>query len=350
MAKKPTVSVVMSVYNAELYVREAIESILQQTYADFEFLILDDGSTDASLEIVRSISDPRIRVFSSDKNMGIVHQVNRGISMAQGKYIARMDADDISLPERFAHEVAYLETHHRVGMVGTWVELIDTKGVSNNVVWRFQATPEDIPVVLLFGNNFANPTVMIRTSALPEVVYKSEYTLSEDFELTTRISDSHGVANLQEVLLKYRVHGKCISHRKRELCRELVMRVLGGRLDRLGVAYTEDDLQFHNAICFEIVVVNESDLHRADVWFKRIYEANLISRKYDKVILFKALLGRWYTLCGLYSGSRLAQIRQVFNSSLFTSSAFTIKDYFRLFGILMKRLFRKKYAYSAPKK
>jgi glycosyltransferase involved in cell wall biosynthesis len=132
----PRISVVMSVYNGEKYLRQAIESILQQTYTDFEFIIIDDGSTDSSREIIQSYDDKRIRLVINEQNIGLTKSLNKGIRLAKGEFIARMDADDISLPQRFEKQVAYLDSHPEVGVLGTYANIIDHRGkIINNIIF-----------------------------------------------------------------------------------------------------------------------------------------------------------------------------------------------------------------------
>ena len=119
-SSQPVISVILPVYNAERFLREAIDSVLKQTFVDFEFIILNDGSTDKTEDIILSYKDPRIRYVKNEKNLKLIKTLNKGVDMARGKYIARMDADDISLPERFEKEVAYLEAHPDVAVVSCY--------------------------------------------------------------------------------------------------------------------------------------------------------------------------------------------------------------------------------------
>ncbi len=128
MSENPKVSVIMSVYNGDKYLREAIESILNQTFTDFEFIIVNDGSTDNSLEIIESYDDERIKTINNKKNIGLTKSLNKALKFAKGKYIARQDADDVSLPNRFEKQVEYLDSHPEVALVGTSVYLIDENG------------------------------------------------------------------------------------------------------------------------------------------------------------------------------------------------------------------------------
>jgi glycosyltransferase involved in cell wall biosynthesis len=131
----PKVSVVMSVYNGEKYLCEAIDSILNQTFENFEFLIVNDGSTDRTLEILQSYRDPRIKVINNERNIGLTASLNKGLKIAKGEYVARMDADDVSFPHRLEQQKAFLDRNPRVAMVGSWAEVIDESGKTQET-WR----------------------------------------------------------------------------------------------------------------------------------------------------------------------------------------------------------------------
>lgn len=205
----PKISVVMPVYNAEKYLREAIDSILNQTYGDFEFIIIDDGSTDSSPEIVRSYSDPRIRFYINEHNMGVAETLNLGLELASGEYIARMDSDDISLPERFEKQVAFMDAHTKVAVCATAVHLFGAVEVDR----VFSTTPNELKVDLLFGNCFAHPTVMLRGSVIKneKYYYNKNFDKMEDYEMWVRISRKYALASLRDVLLKYRVHSMQVT-------------------------------------------------------------------------------------------------------------------------------------------
>ncbi len=205
----PKVSVLLPVYNAATYLREAVESILGQSFTDFEFLIINDGSTDASEEIIESYLDSRIRYIKNEKNIGLVATLNRGIELATGEYIARMDADDISLPERFARQVAYMDQHPEVGACGTAFQFFgDSEYISRN--------PEDFrQAFTLLSNNssLGHPTSMIRRSVLMQhhIRYEEEYEYAADFAFWIRISQVSYLSSLPDVLLRYRWHADNMS-------------------------------------------------------------------------------------------------------------------------------------------
>lgn len=200
------VSVIMPVYNAEKYLREAIESILTQTFSDFEFLILNDGSTDHSIDIIRSYNDSRIRIHSSGVNRGLIFQLNKGLNLSRGKYIARMDADDISLPERLARQVEFLETHPEIGVLGTGVTIIDGDG---NTSHTLQPPTQHVVIkwCLCFNNLITHPSVMMRRQIVGQVGgYNPDMALAEDFDLWRRLSCVTRLSNLKDLLVFYRIH------------------------------------------------------------------------------------------------------------------------------------------------
>jgi glycosyltransferase involved in cell wall biosynthesis len=198
------VTVLMPVFNSERYLREAIESILNQAYRNFEFLIINDGSTDGSVSIIKSYNDRRIRLIHNERNLGLIHTLNRGIEQSRGHYIARMDADDISLPLRLLRQVAYMERHPDVGICGTWIEYF--MGLSD--VIRLPVTDAEIKAHLPILCPMAHPTVMFRTAVVRKygLWYSHDYPHAEDYELWFRAANVTKLANIPEVLLKYRIH------------------------------------------------------------------------------------------------------------------------------------------------
>ena len=202
----PKISVLMPVYNAEEYVADAISSILEQTFSDFEFIIINDGSRDKTAAIVKSFKDERIKFIDNPKNQGLIVVLNQGLDLCRGEYIARMDADDISYPERFAKQIDFLDNHLDVGLLGTAGE-----NFGDNNDRHYQ--PEDVDVIdLLRGVCFYHPSVMIRRSVLIDngLKYNKNYYLVEDYELWARMLKVCRLCNLNEILIKYRVHAKSV--------------------------------------------------------------------------------------------------------------------------------------------
>jgi|AntDeeMetagen134_2_1112570.scaffolds.fasta_scaffold00684_5 glycosyltransferase involved in cell wall biosynthesis len=206
----PTVSVVMAVYNEEKYVSMAIESILEQTFSDFEFLIVDDGSTDRTSEIVDGYakSDNRVRLLTNKKNMGLPASLNKGIEAARGEYIARMDADDKSLPGRFERQVKYLDSNPETHVIGCQVRVIGANGEYFGYR-RFSAGPRSPNEMKQTGPKVAHPSVMMRRSSVISVgKYRESFKYAQDLDLWVRMSRKFGYSFLhvlQAVLFEYRI-------------------------------------------------------------------------------------------------------------------------------------------------
>ena len=206
----------MPVYNAAPYIREAVQSLLDQTYKDFELIVVDDGCTDQSISIVEKFGDDRIRVLQNEKNSGIVFSRNRGTAAAHGRYIAPFDADDIARKDKFEKQIAFLEKNPDFAMIGSWVKLIDEQGRATGKKWKVNAPPERIPAILLFRNYFAQSAMVIRREVLPEGYYSKGYDVVEDYKMWIDITRHHKAWNYPDYLLFYRLHSKSITNREED--------------------------------------------------------------------------------------------------------------------------------------
>ena len=208
----------MSVYNTEKYLSEAIESILNQTYSDFEFIIIDDGSTDKSLEIIQQYAqkDKRIRVILNKENIGLAKSLNKGIAQAKGKYIARMDADDISLSVRLQVQFNFLESNPEISVVGSNYTQIDSNGIKSHASNR-PCSPARVWWGLFFDNMIAHPTVMMSRSIFTDggIQYNEQVSVAQDFELWHQVIKKYDISNLADALLLYRVHNNSVSESKK---------------------------------------------------------------------------------------------------------------------------------------
>jgi glycosyltransferase involved in cell wall biosynthesis len=213
MEVPPNVTVLMPVFNCAMYIREAVESILNQTYTNFEFLIIDDASTDETVSILKSYTDSRIQLIEKPFNTGLTNSLNQGLRIAKGKYIARMDGDDISLPERFDKQVSFLESHPEVVLCGSWFSIIGSDWVK-----KLPEHHDDIQLTLLRRNCIAHPSVMIRKHILDkfDVFYEVSKEPTEDYALWVRLSSLGKLHNLQDPLLNYRVHTSQVSSKRVE--------------------------------------------------------------------------------------------------------------------------------------
>lgn len=265
----PTVliSVVMPVYNSQQYLSEAIESILNQTFSNFEFIIINDGSTDKSEEIILSYTDKRIVYIKNATNLQIVESLNKGLSIAKGKYIARMDADDISLPQRLKKQFLFMEKNPNIAVLGSWYE---TFGDSHEI---FRPLPSDceIKTKLLFDSPFSHPTVMFRASSLMHFSYTNQYNKAEDYALWISMSPTCTFANLPEVLLMYRYHQnqtmKQYSTFQQNIAKHLRVIMLKQSLE---ITPFDHEIQLHHSLS----TFSPVDLALLEKWVIKLSRAN----------------------------------------------------------------------------
>jgi len=234
----PKVSVAMPVYNAAIYLAQAVESILSQTFADFEFIIINDGSTDESQRMLETYAarDSRVRLISRP-NTGLTKALNESVTLARGIYYARMDADDISFPDRLREQVAYLDANPDCLVVGCRVELIDPEGQVLGEVWRFESH-DQIDAAHLGGQGGAivHPSALMRLDALKQIgCYHAHNEPAEDLDLFLRLAEIGRLAKLPDVLFQYRMHFKSVGHTRRMEQSATVARVVNDARARRGL-------------------------------------------------------------------------------------------------------------------
>lgn len=211
----PTVSVILAVYNGSAYIQQAIESILTQTFADFELILIDDGSTDDTLERIQAYADPRIRLLKNIQNIGLTKSLNKGIKVSRGQYLARQDADDYSLPTRLEKQVAYLENNPNVGLVGCGSRWLD--GNDNFIRdWQPPAEPKVIMPIILSTIPFLHGTFMFRCDCLSDINggYNESMPVAQDCDLLLRLSERWDLANLPEILYIHRRHDNTVTAKR----------------------------------------------------------------------------------------------------------------------------------------
>jgi glycosyltransferase involved in cell wall biosynthesis len=222
---KPLVTVVLPCYNAALYVEEAVRSIMCQTYSNLEILLIDDCSTDNTSAILLRLAqeDKRITIIRNEQNLKLVKTLNKGIDEAKGKFIARMDADDISLPERIEKQVEFMLLHPEVDLCGTNYSIIDGKGNKIEASVTMPLTSKEIATALLFTCPIGHPTVLFKKDTIQNLGKYDEKMINiEDYELWLRVAANGLIVNLPEPLLKYRWHGDNISIVGRDVKRSSV--------------------------------------------------------------------------------------------------------------------------------
>ena len=240
----PKVSIVMSVYNGEHYLREAVESILNQSFRDFEFIIINDGSTDRTPEILHSFDDDRIVLVENPHRLGLAQSLNKGLRIARGQYIARMDADDISYPMRLALEVQFLDAHPGIALIGT-AYASENQTTGKIRVRRPPGTGLKIRELLCENTKFCHGSVMARRECLLSIGgYRPEFPVSQDYDLFVRVAEAYEMANLEEVLYQRHEHPYTTSSSRsteqsqyRNLGRELALERARSGVDRFGYPF-----------------------------------------------------------------------------------------------------------------
>lgn len=245
----PQTTILIPTYNCGKFISQTIKSILEQKYNDYELLIIDDGSTDDTEEIVAQFVDKRILYQKNEKNIGIVRTLNKGIQLSSGDYIARMDADDVMLGNRLNEQINFLESNKDYGMVGGWYRITNEKGELLDSLYTEQ-NHEDIKLGLIFRNQFAHPAVTMRTDIAKKLKYKQSFIYTEDYDLWCRIAQCTKVANLPDFYLSYRWYENNTCNKKQKELKSTVVKLLSRELDRYGINHSIEELMIHAAICF----------------------------------------------------------------------------------------------------
>jgi glycosyltransferase involved in cell wall biosynthesis len=236
------ISIVMPAYNAEKHIRESIESVLNQTFGKFEFIVVDDGSTDDTLSIIKSYTDSRIAVIENKHDF--INSLNLGMKRATGSYVARMDADDVMRPNRLQEQYEFMEQYPDVDVCGSWIELFETK--SGTI--RTHANHKDIVAAMLSYNPMAHPSIMIRKNVFDRhgrELYKREYLYAEDYKLWTDLAaQGFHFANIQEVLLEYRCSGSQITNTKWEKMQDSVLKIRREYAEQIMRTIAEKDNRY----------------------------------------------------------------------------------------------------------
>jgi glycosyltransferase involved in cell wall biosynthesis len=294
--ERPAVTVLMAVRDGAEFLREAVESILAQTLRGFEFLVVNDGSTDATREIVESYRDARITMLDNPGPMGLAASLNRGIDRASGGYIARMDCDDVSLPTRLERQAAFMDAHPDIAVCGTWVKTI---GARDGDIWKFPAANAAIRSSLLFHSPLAHPSVMLRKRALDAraLRYDPAYDKAQDYDLWVRCSPYLRFANIEETLLLYRLHARNMSTASTDPQYERAKAIRLAQLRDLGIEPAAEEVEIHESFATGRYRAEDGYLARADRWFEKLLAANAAARRYEEPEFSAMLRERWFAAC-----------------------------------------------------
>jgi glycosyltransferase involved in cell wall biosynthesis len=324
----------MPVYNAENYVKDAIESILNQTFTDFELLIINDGSTDNSKTIIESFSDSRIRLLNNEENTGLAKVRNRGIDEAKGEYIAWLDADDISNPLRLEKQVKLLDERQEIGICGTWVKTFGTKVIHK---WRYPTNPDFIKCRMIFDDPLATSSVMLRRKLLvgKNQYFDLSYPPAEDYDLWERISYSCKITNIPEFLTNYRLHDNQTSTKNKLKQRISVWNIHKRQLEKIKVIYTDEEKQIHQKIGAWEFDESTDFAMLANACLLKLKNANNKTNFYSEPQFTRVLAERWFFVCRTASVLGFTTWSIYWNSPLRKHS-----EYYKHIYLFAKCLFR----------
>jgi len=269
---------------------EAMKSILNQTFSDFEFLIIDDGSTDQSIDQIMLYDDPRIQLIKNKKNLGQSETLNKGLSLARGEYIARMDQDDISMPERLKKQFEFMENNSNIDVCGSWVQLM---GKYDGIV-ELETDSERIKISLLTNQNLAHPAVMIRKNTLVkyDFNYNPTITIGNDYDLWVRMFEYCSFANIPDALIKYRMHDNQYSKIMWEQKNAETNRILTNLLKKIGIHLDDSDLIIHKKV-FTGYGIDSLSIGEVFKYLMRLRTSNLQKNIFDPVIFNEFLRIKW---------------------------------------------------------
>jgi glycosyltransferase involved in cell wall biosynthesis len=291
------VTVIMPVYNAAAYIYEAIDSILKQSFTDFELLIINDGSTDASMQIVESFKSPKIRVLHNLTNKGLVFTRNRGIEEAKGEYLAWLDADDYALPQRLETQVNFMENHKNIALLGSYTDYMYANGEIFYTAMP-KTNTEELPIWLLFQNCFPQSSVMIRKNALfysnkstssnsnlsqvspINLRYREEFPPAEDYDLWVQLAYYQELANLPQTLVRHRKHDENTSRKMSVEQENNILKILNYQLENLGILPNKEELKLHRQLSHYAFSPNLLTYQQIENWLTKLKIANDKTKKY----------------------------------------------------------------------
>jgi glycosyltransferase involved in cell wall biosynthesis len=318
---RPTVSVVIPVYNRAHLVGDAVRSILEQSYRDFELVAVDDGSSDNSVAAIERFGDPRVRVVRHARNLGIPDARNTGLDAARGELIAWLDSDDVARPDRLAAQVAFLQRNRQVAMVGSCAGKIGASGTRKRGVRVPPLDSDDITAWLLFRSAFQQSSIMGRADVLKAHPYRCSFDVCEDLDVFVRLSRTHRLANLPRILIDRRVHaGQTVGHRQDRI-RQCKESLYAPPLAEIGMAFDAEDLRRHTLLGktkLKGVDVPDDFLGWADGWLRALRDRNVESRYVPPESMTLATGWVWLLACrvAMPAVGRSAAVQAYFRSSL----------------------------------
>lgn len=341
---KKKVTIFMPVYNGARFLAEAIESVLSQTFTGFEFIIIDDGSTDNTWSILKEYKkrDNRLIIKRYATNLGLSVRLSEGRSMANGEYFARMDADDICLPQRIAEQVNYLDRNQEISICGTWADVFDGE---KHRIWKYPLDHDSIYARMLFESTLVHPSVMMRLSDFNkhDIWYDANVKYGQDYELWSRSLEYLRFANIPYPLIKHRIHSEAIGlkrSREQQLTRTQVYRYF---FERFNLEYSQDELFLHEQLASRRLFFDEDFPGMALHWLERIAHANHKVCLINATVLDEELGRRWTLVCNNTEINPLKLWSYIISSSLpFKGSTGLLKIAYSAILLIRKLVVAKK--------
>jgi glycosyltransferase involved in cell wall biosynthesis len=331
MMDRPVITVFMAVYNGSRYLRQAIDSILSQTFSAFELLIIDDGSTDNSVDIVHSYADPRIRLLHNDGNKGLVFTRNRGALEADGEFLAILDCDDIAFPNRLEIQYNFFRENPEVALCSGRALYLDRNG---RPIGQSPVFSGDKNLLLLFGNILVNSAVMIKTEVIKAVGSYNAHAPAEDYDLALRIAENHPIATIENILVKYRIHDNNTSMSSAERLMQVEKNILRNIHAKLGIKPDERRVLLHHSfICNRI---HEFALKEYKDFLVDLSGNDHLNRRYDFFQIQKILFQKWFEVIMVLGGRKTFLL--LFQSPFYHNSVLSFKQLRKAFKKSVKDL------------
>jgi len=313
MSTSPALSVLMPAYNAAIHLDAAIRSVLEQSFTDFELIVVNDGSSDDTVAILsRFASDSRLRVVHNECNLGLIATLHRGLAQCRAPLIARMDADDICDSQRFERQLAFLRNRPDIDMVGGAIRFFGNIAEPN--VFQFPTTHEAIHPAMLFFCPLAHPTLMFRRELVERGLfrYDDEFRHAEDYHLWSRLILQVHVANLPELVLHYRLHQSQVSSGQANHQYNASLRVRKKMLGEAKIAWTDQDIVLHESVILERPLSRPDYLEALAAWFGKIEDGNEHSAYWDAASLHQLLRGKFAEVVRRQGSNAIAVARGVY--------------------------------------
>ena len=290
--KQPLISVIMSTYNEEKYIETSLKSLLNQTFKEFEIIIVDDASTDNTKQLIQGLQDERIHLICNEENRGLTKNLNKALKYVTGKYIARMDGDDIAFPTRFEKQVQYMEKHPETMLVSCYTKSFG----DSDLVFALPDDSEVLRVRMLVRPVYAHPGFMMRRELIEAgYQYNEEYRTAQDYEFASRVAEKYKIGLVPEVLLLYRVHKKQISAKAGNQQFNNADKIRKHQLERLGIQLSETEWENYQDLVKESKVDSLESFDKVYKIIQKILQSNEKTKIYNSQVMEKTLKRMLYT-------------------------------------------------------